>query len=546
VIRGGKVGAWLEDVIEAADDDAWRRTFRGAVAVGDTATMQALARQAEALDQPPTVLDRLGNALWEGGLREQGLALWRQAQQRHLGDFWLNYDLGVFLPESGRPDGPEEAVGYCRIAVALRPVAGAYNALGRALYSKGDFDACLATFRQVSQLDPNAAAAHTNLGIALQAKGDVEGALDELRQAVQLDPQFVQAYEGLGRALQAKGDLDGAIATFRKAISLDPQSAAIHSHLGFALRAKGDLDGSIAAYRQATILNPQSALDHSQLGFSLRVKGDLDGSIDAYRQAIQLNPQSALEHNALGFVLQTKGDLDGAIAAYRQATILDPKSAPFHNVLGFALQAKGDLEGAVAAYRQAIYLDPNAVYIQDNLRAARQMQAELERKLLAFLRGERKPEPAECLELAFLCQQPWKQQFAHSARLYEAAFAARPELAEDVSKWHRYNAACGAALAAAGQGKDQPPLDDKTRARWRQQALLWLRADLAAHAKQLETGKPEDLSFVEQRLRHWQSDSDLAGLRDPAAGKLPTPEQQAWRKLWADVAALLQKARSPR
>jgi len=34
--------------------------------------------------------------------------------------------------------------------------------------------------------------------------------------------------------------------------------------------------------------------------------------------------------------------------------------------------------------------------------------------------------------------------------------------------------------------------------------------------------------------------SDLAGIRDPAAvAKLPADEQEACKKLWADVAALL-------
>jgi hypothetical protein len=36
---------------------------------------------------------------------------------------------------------------------------------------------------------------------------------------------------------------------------------------------------------------------------------------------------------------------------------------------------------------------------------------------------------------------------------------------------------------------------------------------------------------------------DLAGLRDPASlAKLPEAEQEAGRKLWADVEALLKKA----
>jgi hypothetical protein len=44
-------------------------------------------------------------------------------------------------------------------------------------------------------------------------------------------------------------------------------------------------------------------------------------------------------------------------------------------------------------------------------------------------------------------------------------------------------------------------------------------------------------------LRHWQQDSDLAGLREAAAlAKLPPEVRAACGRLWADVAALLEKA----
>jgi hypothetical protein len=40
-----------------------------------------------------------------------------------------------------------------------------------------------------------------------------------------------------------------------------------------------------------------------------------------------------------------------------------------------------------------------------------------------------------------------------------------------------------------------------------------------------------------------QTDADLAGIRDPQPlAKLPEPEQEACRRLWADVASLLKKA----
>ena len=130
-----------------------------------------------------------------------------------------------------------------------------------------------------------------------------------------------------------------------------------------------------------------------------------------------------------------------------------------------------------------------------------------------------------------------------AAGLYAAAFAADPKLADDLKAGHRYNAACFAALAAAGQGEDAAKLDDKERTRLRKQALDWLRADLALRTKQLETGKPADRAEVQQTMRHWQKDTDLAGIRDAAAlAKLPADEQKAFTQLWADVAALLKKA----
>src|SRR5262249_31722414 len=100
-----------------------------------------------------------------------------------------------------------------------------------------------------------------------------------------------------------------------------------------------------------------------------------------------------------------------------------------------------------------------------------------------------------------------------------------------------------AALAAAGQGEDAAKLDDKEKARLRRQSLDWLRADLVLHGKQLESGNPGDRAAERQALSHWQKDPDLAGIRDNAAlEKLPTDEQKAFTQLWADVAALLQKA----
>src|SRR5262249_29135105 len=113
---------------------------------------------------------------------------------------------------------------------------------------------------------------------------------------------------------------------------------------------------------------------------------------------------------------------------------------------------------------------------------------------------------------------------------------------DDLNAQHRFNAACAAACAAAGKGKDPGNIDDKERARLRQQALDWLRADLAAYTRLAEKGNGSIRQAILRRLAHWQQDTDLTAVRDEKAfAALPEAERNQWRKLWADVAAQLKK-----
>ncbi len=107
----------------------------------------------------------------------------------------------------------------------------------------------------------------------------------------------------------------------------------------------------------------------------------------------------------------------------------------------------------------------------------------------------------------------------------------------------RYNAACYAALAGCGHGKDADRLDEKERAGWRRQALDWLRADLSWWGKALDNSKAKISVRVDQTLRHWQTDAQLSGVRDKESlNKLPADERTAWQRLWQEVAALRERA----
>jgi hypothetical protein len=71
----------------------------------------------------------------------------------------------------------------------------------------------------------------------------------------------------------------------------------------------------------------------------------------------------------------------------------------------------------------------------------------------------------------------------------------------------------------------------------------WLKAELLAWTKHLESGPPQARPDIAQTLDHWKQDSDLDGLRDAEAlARLPEAEREDWQSLWADVDAILARA----
>src|SRR5262249_60786246 len=90
------------------------------------------------------------------------------------------------------------------------------------------------------------------------------------------------------------------------------------------------------------------------------------------------------------------------------------------------------------------------------------------------------------------------------------ALQADPKLGDDRQARHRYHAARIPVLAAAGKGKDQPPLDGAAKTKLRRQALDWLKAELTVWSKLFESGPPQDRPAIVATLSAWQQDADLA------------------------------------
>jgi serine/threonine protein kinase/Tfp pilus assembly protein PilF len=510
-LPGGQ-GEPLRVLARLADDDPWRQQVRDPALSQDPAGLERLAHEPSAAEQPPASVILLSRALIEQKRPDSAERLLRQAQDRHPDDFWLNFDLANLL--SGKNlAGSAEAVGYYQAALACRPgTVAVYNNLGSALFDQQKLPEAVAAFRRAVEINGDFADAHYNLGIVLSVQQKLPEAVEAYEQAIAHNPEFPQAYASLGNTLRDQHKLPEAVAACRQAIRLKPDYAMAYYNLGNALYDQQKVPEAIAAYRAAVAHKPDYATAHYNLGNALHELQQLPEAIEAFRQAIAHNRDYAEAYWNLGLTLQQQGQLAEGLASMKR--------------------------GHSLGSRRPGWPPENSAVVS---RAERLVQVDA--KLPKVLSGEVQPaDAAERVDLAWLCQQPYKQLYPAAVRFYSAAFAADPKLAADPSIGTRYNAACAAVQAGTGQGKEAAKLDDRERARLRQQALAWLRADLDLWTKKLASGKPENRAAVQQAMQTWQLDPDLSALRDAALESLLPAEAAAWRKFWSEVHALSEKS----
>jgi tetratricopeptide (TPR) repeat protein/precorrin-6B methylase 2 len=560
----GPEPAWrrLVDVARAADRDEWRDSLRGLIgAPADrrAETLRRLADDVKAVEgQPAASLVLLALMLRQGRLDlDRAAATLRRAALRHPGDFWAHLHLSrVFSREKEMDAGgiavdlfpnSEESIRHLTAAVAIRPRSAlAHGRLGFAFQSPQKWEEAIAESREAIRLKPDYSWAHTILGLALKGQGKLDEAAAEFREAIRLQPDDSWSHDDLGIVLSDQGKADEAVAESREAIRLNPDHAETHFHLGNALKGQGKADEAVAEYREAIRLKPDLVEAHNNLGSALATQGKLDEAVAEFREAIRLQPDFVEAHHNLGSALATQGKLDEAVAEYREAIRLGPTYALARINLGRALLEQGDYVESLAMFRKGHELgskEPGWRYPSAQLVAQAERLAAMAERLPSLLKGDERPKDnADRLAVALMCYDTKRP--AAAARFWADALQADPKLGDDRRAGHCYNAACAASLAAAGQGKNDPSPDEAARARLREQAMGWLKAELAAWTKLLESGPPQARPTIAKTLDHWRQDTDLVAIRDAdALAKLPEAERQDWQALWAEVDALIARAR---
>ncbi len=451
----------------------------------------------------------------------------------------------------------------------------AHHNLGNALNDQGKLDEAIAEYREAIRLKPDDAEAHFNLGNALATRGSSTRPSPNTATAIRLKPDDAEAHFNLGIALRDQGKLDEAIAEYREAIRLKPDDAEAHYNLGIVLcdvkgtARRGGRRIPRGDPAQARLRRGPHQPRHRPGG-----QGKLDEAIAEYREAIRLKPDDAEAHYNLGVALTDQGKHR---RGHRRIPRGDPAQARLRRG---PLQPRQRPEGpgeARRGHRRIPRGDPAQARLRRSPLQPRPGPADSRATTPGRWRctarghelGSRRPDwrypSAEWVAQAERTAGPGRTApgRAHGARTSRKTtpsawpsprwpttastsppppgsgprpWRADPKLGDDRQAWHRYNAACAAALAAAGQGKDEPPPDDAAKAKLRGQALDWLKAELTAWGKLLESGPPQARPAIVQTLNHWKQDTDLAGIRDAdGLAKLPADEQKAWRafgRMW--------------
>jgi serine/threonine-protein kinase len=537
---------WVLEVARRADPDPWRDRVRDPAAWRDGKALAELARAGPPAGQPVPLLLALGERLSATGA--DGVGFLRRVQEQHPEDFWANFTLALALHGAGRtpppPGGdPAPALVYYQKALAIRPQAAAVvNDLGMVLVDRywlqdnqpdGGGPGAITVFQQLVTHHPQFAPGFSNLGLAYKVGGNWPKAEVAYREALQIDPRLASAQLALAYIQADSGNVGEAIDHCRQALQLNPDWERTHHLLGVVLVAKGRWDEAYDWYPEGV-----SSLDQAR-GQALREANA------CFKQAYSCDPRWVPARNALRLPARDEARLKEAIAHYRQAIRIEPRFALAHGALSQALLAQHDFSEAEAEARRSLdTLQEAEPLFRGNLEGLRQRCRRLralEGRLPAVVQGKDKPAAADCLDLAELGFV--KRHYATAARLYAEALAAKPGLTRDLRAGHRFNAARAATLASGGRGDDAAGLTEAERMALRQQAREWLRLDLAAWAKKVDTGTAAERVQAQKTLASWRDDPDLAGLRDrDTLVKLAVEERTACDKLWSDVAAVLKKA----
>jgi serine/threonine-protein kinase len=525
----------------ADPEPLWRDRFRDGAVWKDRARLLHLAGGAFNSTPPPAgdQLVLLALLLRQAGARSESSLLLAEACRRQPRNFLAHREMGQALALLTRW---LEAAAYYRAAVTLRPDnAGAQEGYGIVLARANRTEEALTAFRRAVELSPKCAPSPTRLVEALANAGYWKDADAACRRALEIDPANYLTPLRLAEIMVRQERFADAVVLSRLAADITPIVPEAHVTLGTILARLDRHEEAATAFRKAVELKAWKLMPEILLAQELVAAGRPAEGLAVLETALGREPDHFLILLEAGKLYRSQGMSEEAADAFTRAA----------KVVGYRFWAWDGL--AAARLDQGRFAEARAAIAPLLEMAGKPEEHRAHRRTLelcdallpiadnlpAILAGKERPATAATLRaLAEWCLKH-KRLPATAAAFYEAAFAERPALADDLEAGDRLDAACAAALAGYGIGADAAALNSERRAALRQQALTSLTADYNAWAERHRLGKPGERTVAATAVRSWQRHEDLAGVRDESAlAKLPDDERRTWQAIWAKVARL--------
>jgi serine/threonine protein kinase/tetratricopeptide (TPR) repeat protein len=474
----------------------------------------------------------------------------------------------------------DEATQYYRKAIELEPSnARMQNNLGLLLQAQGKLDEAIEVHTNALALDPEYARAHFDLGNALWGKGREAEACDHYKESLRLDPSNREVYGPLRSRLLRQGRGEEALAGWQKLLDTDPLDYADWS--GYAELCLF-LDQPVK-YRAACqeLVDRFGKFPYPALAEQIgRVCLLLPDCADEIKNGVTLIDAATAPGQTLPDWIHPFFAFAKGLAEYRQghfATAATKMKVEASSVLGSAprlvlamaqyqlgdhAESRRTLATAIGSFDwSAPQADVRDVWINHILR--REAEALIMPNLPGLVQGTAKPaNNEERFALAGSCQ--FAGRWYDAARWYSDALANDPAWikareADCLDRAHsgkpflrvdelayscRYPWARCAVMSAGDVGKNGADLNETERARMRGLAREWLLSDLEVWKKVLELNPTTGREIVNQQLIRWQSDPDLAGVREASKlEKLPPDERRDFAKLWDAVAQVVDRTK---
>ncbi|WP_158750008.1 tetratricopeptide repeat protein [Acidobacterium sp. S8] len=205
-------------------------------------------------------------------------------------------------------------------AIATRPSAAAYDALGAYFAGHHQLSCAIRSFESALRLAPDSWEGHYDLGIALLTNRNLQQASHELRTASSLKPDTPKILLPLGVSLSEAGQQDEAIEVFRQVLKQDPQSVQALDGLTKALIAQKRYTAAIAELKNA----PPDEVLQLNLAIAYSKNGNTEDALQILSAMVKEHPTYAEAHTNLGIVYTQQKRFSEAAREFERALQLDP------------------------------------------------------------------------------------------------------------------------------------------------------------------------------------------------------------------------------